>query len=154
MYRMSRTLGVWCQKHKLYTAVADDGTVASSSWDRVDEPAVLDTEARLPVFLDSIRRALAELKPDVVIILKPEQTYEASYNVLAPKIALETLVRLAAAEAGIPVDVLHRSTARNRIGLPQKGNFEQHVDAQVERCDPYWNAGRKLAVAAALAGPS
>ena len=72
---------------------------------------------------------------------------------IAPRAALETLVRLAAVRAGIPIEVLPRPTVRARLGLPRSGDLGSHVEARIpEPVGRYWNAGRNVAGLAALAG--
>jgi len=102
--------------------------------------------------LDDIGRVLAEVKPDAVRILMPEQTYDDSYARIAPRATLETLVRLGAHRAGVPVEMLHRNSARARLGLPRGGKFDGHLPAAIGGAvGKYWSVGRNLAVAAALA---
>jgi hypothetical protein len=98
-----------------------------------------------------IERVLAEVRPDQIRILMPEQTYKDSYARIAPRVTLETLVRLACVRAGLPVEMLHRASARSRLGLPRKGRLEDHIPKVAEPIGKYWNAGRSLAAAAALA---
>jgi hypothetical protein len=86
-----------------------------------------------------------------VRILQPEAVYEARYSELAPKAALETVIRLACDEAGVPVEVLQRPTARKRTGLPQKGKLDDLISANITPLGKYWSAGRKYAAVAALA---
>src|SRR4051812_50131366 len=81
--------------------------------------------------LDDIGRVLAEVKPDAVRILMPEQTYDDSYARIAPRATLETLVRLGAHRAGVPVEMLHRNSARARLGLPRGGKFDGHLPAAI-----------------------
>ena len=81
----------------------------------------------------------------------PEQTYKDSYARIAPRVTLETLVRLACVRAGIPVEMLHRASARSRLGVPRRGKLEDLVATVTDPVGKYWNAGRSLAAAAALA---
>jgi len=148
---MSRFLGVECKKQEVYLAVAEDGELTDEEPQRLQVPAVHEQTARLKSFLSDFGRVLAEVKPEVVRIIQPEATYEAKYADLAPKAALETLVRLACANADIPVEVLHRPTARSRTGLAQKGRLEDLVKAEIEPVGKYWAAGRMFAAVAALA---
>jgi hypothetical protein len=95
---------------------------------------------------------LAETQPGVVRVLLPEQTYKGSYSSLAPRAALETLVRLASDNGDVPVERLHRNTARARVGMPRGGKFEDHITAIIpEPMGRYWAAGRRLAAVAAIA---
>ncbi|HJU36341.1 MAG TPA: hypothetical protein VJ716_02855 [Gaiellaceae bacterium] len=148
---MSRALGIWAKKQEIYLAVAEDGEVSDADPQRIEAPSIMETNERLGGFITSVRHALNELSPDEVRILQPEQTYSASYSEFAPRVALETAVRLVCEERGIPVEVLHRSTARSRLGFDRRGSLDSHI-AGLAVVGKYWNAGRKYAAVAALAG--
>jgi hypothetical protein len=65
---------------------------------------------------------------------------------------LETLVRLAAANANVDLELLHRNGARARVGMPRRGRFEDHIPSVIpEPVGKYWAAGRRLAAVAAIA---
>jgi hypothetical protein len=147
---MARALGVWCTKRYVYLALADDGELIDDEPQRLQQQGMLDTTGRLPAFLADFRRVLSEKRPDAVRLLQPEQIYKAGYADFAPKVAFETLVRLACSESDIPVEVLHRNTARARTGL-RKGKLDELIEANIEAVGKYWNAGRKYAAVAALA---
>jgi hypothetical protein len=148
---MARSLGIECKKQEVYLALAEDGELLDEEPQRLQVPAVHEETARLRAFLVDFGRVLTETKPDAVRILQPEQVYEARYTELAPKAALETLVRLACVEANVPVEVLHRATARSRTGLGSKGKLNDLIAAQIAPVGRYWSAGRKYAAVAALA---
>lgn len=147
---MTRSLGVECKKQEVYLALAEDGSLLDEDPQRLQVPAVHEETARLRSFLDDFGRVLTEARPDAVRILQPEQVYEARYTELAPKAALETLVRLACVTANVPVEVLHRATARSRTGLGSKGKLDDLIKKNIEPVGKYWNAGRKYAAVAAL----
>jgi len=151
---VSRSLGIWAKKEEVYLAVAEDGVLVDVDPQRVEAPSIMDEHERLDGFLASIRDAVADLTPDAVRILQPEQVYQAGYSEFAPRITLEALVRLACVQAGVPVEVLHRATARSRMGLPRGGSLDAAIDANLESVGRYWNAGRKYAAIAALASES
>lgn len=148
---MARALGVECKKQEVYLAFAEDGELVDEEPQRLQVPAVHEETARLRSFLGGFGRLLAEKRPDTVRILQPESIYEAKYSELAPKAALETLIRLACSEAGVPVEVLHRATARSRTDLGSKGKLDVLIKANIEPVGKYWNQGRKYAAVAALA---
>jgi hypothetical protein len=147
---MARALGVWCTKRYVFLALADDGTLLDEDPQRLQQQGMLDTTSRLPAFLSDFRRVLTEKRPDAVRILQPEQIYKAGYSEFAPKLAFETLIRFACSEAGIPVEVVHRNTARARTDL-RKGKLNDLIEERIEVVGKYWNAGRKYAAVAALA---
>lgn len=149
---MSVALGVNCKKDDVLLAVARDGELFDGCTPNLKAPALLEETEGLQAMLDDITRVIAEVKPDVVRVLMPEPTYEDSYGRIAPRATLETLVRLAAQRAGVPVEMLNRNSARARLGMPKSGKFEGHIPTAVgEPVGKYWNAGRNLAAAAALA---
>jgi hypothetical protein len=150
-----RALGVWCKKEEVLFAVADDGRLVDDDHRLLHaSPALLEASEALQGTQDDVGRVIAEVAPDVVRILQPEQRYEGSYISLAPRVTLETLVRLAAVRAGVPVEMLHRATARARVGVPQKGKLETHVPKVFPApVGKYWARGRQLAAIAAVAEP-
>jgi hypothetical protein len=149
---MSRALGIWAKKQEVYLAVAEDGEILDEDPQRIEAPSIMEANERLDGFLTSVRHALDEISPDAVRILQPEQIYEAPYSEFAPKITLEVLVRLACDERRLPVEVLHRTTARSRNGLGTKGRLDDLIEANIAPVGRYWNAGRKYAAVAALSG--
>ena len=148
---MARSLGIECKKQEVYLAVVENDRLLAAEPQRLEVSATQNESARLRGFVDSMSRVLAELQPDIVRILQPESTYTASYTELEPKIALMTLIRLACVDANIPVEVLHRATARKRVGFPRGGNMGALIDESIEQVGEYWAAGRKYAAVAALA---
>jgi hypothetical protein len=119
--------------------------------ERVDVASLFEASTELEATLNEVGRVIAQVKPDLVTVLLPEY-YTASYAEIAPHVALETLVRLAAVRAGVGVEMLTRPTVRSRLNLPVKGKLSTHVAARIP--DPvgrYWSAGRDVAALAALA---
>ncbi|HEX5851631.1 MAG TPA: hypothetical protein VFY36_00935 [Solirubrobacteraceae bacterium] len=123
----------------------------SDGHEKLATAAVLEETERLQAMQSDIDRTLLEVRPNLVRILMPEQTYKDSYSRIAPRVALETLMQLACVRAGIPVEMLHRNTARSRLNLSRKGKLEDLMASVTEPVGKYWNAGRSLAAAAALA---
>jgi hypothetical protein len=147
-------LGVWCKKDRVLFAVAEDGALQDDPHQRLLAPTLLEASEALPGLIDDIGRVIGEVGVDVVRILQPEQTYEGSYSSLAPRAALETLVRLAGVRADIPVEMLHRLTARARVGIGRAGKLEDHIPLLIPNpVGKYWADGRRLAAIAAIAGP-
>jgi hypothetical protein len=149
---MGRALGVWCKNDEVMLALADNGALVEDSHERLKAPALFEQTESLRAVLDDVGRVLMEVRPDVVRVLLPEQTYNGSYASLAPRAALETLVRLAAANADIELELLHRNSARARVGMPRRGRFEDHIPSVIpEPIGRYWATGRRLAAVAAIA---
>jgi hypothetical protein len=148
---MGRVLGVACSKDEVLLAVASEGSLVHDGHEKLVTAAVLEETERLQAMQADIDRTLLEVRPDRVRILMPEQTYKDSYTRIAPRVALETLVRLGCVRAGIPVEMLHRTSARSRLGVPRRGKLEDLVVGVTKPVGKYWKAGRSLAAAAALA---
>ena len=89
----------------------------------IDVAAQYEASKEILATLDEIRRVLNELRPDRVIVLKPEPNTRMTYDQLAPRVALETLFRLAAVQENVEVEVIARSTVRSRIGLAKSGSL-------------------------------
>jgi hypothetical protein len=150
-----KVLGVTCSTGKAFLSVVEGGSVVDAPVQRVEVASLLESSAELDSTLEEIGRAFARLKPDHVVLLLPEQSprHKRTYQEVAPRVALETLVRLAAVRAGIPIDVMPRATVRSRLGLPRKGELSSHVSAKLSKpVGKYWSAGRDVAALAALAG--
>lgn len=80
--------------------------MVTGSVERVEVAAFYEASAELEATLAELGRVLSALKPDMVTILLPETTYKATHGEIAPRAALETLVRLAAVRADIEVEML------------------------------------------------
>jgi hypothetical protein len=149
------TLGVTVTGTMALLSVVENGAVSEAPVYRTQFSALAEASAELDATLDEIGRVLAQLKPNLVVLLLPEQTphFKQTYAQLAPRVTLEVLFRLAAVRALVPIDLMARPTVRSRLGLPQSGDLASHT----QRCfdvgiGPYWNAGRNVAALAALAG--
>lgn len=135
--------------------MAEDSKITSGALERLDVPALGEASARLVETLDDLGRLLADVCPDRVALLLPEHSpqHKKTHAEIAPRVALETLVRLAGVRADVPVEVLARRTVRSRLNLPSKGTLSEHVGRCVhEPVGRYWNDKRDVAALAALAG--
>jgi hypothetical protein len=149
-----RSVGVTCTPRIAYLTLAIDGAIAEAPVERVEVAAHCESSEELLSTLDEIKRALGQLRPDLVVLLMPEQgRHKRTYQEIAPRVALETLVRIAAVQENIAIEVLPRPTVRARLGVPRAGDLASHVGkAIVEPVGRYWTAGRDVAGLAALAG--
>lgn len=149
-----RSVGVTCTPHLAYLTLVIDGVVAETPVERVEVAAQYESSQELMSTLDEIGRALGQLRPDVVVLLMPEQgRHKRTYQEIAPRVALETLVRIAAVQGDIAIEVLARPTVRSRLGIPRAGDLASHVARVIaEPGGRYWSAGRDVAALAALAG--
>ena len=145
-----RVLGVNCNTSEAHLAVLDDGAVVDGLTERLKPASGVEIGDRLLEFKADVRRALAEIRPAQVLILMPERRQpSASYQGLMPRIVIETLVRVAAAEEQVPLDLVTRERVRAALKI-KKGKLDDHVDLAGDPIGKYWKAGRALAALAAL----
>ena len=149
-----RSVGVTCTPHVVYLTLAVDGAIAEAAVERVEVAAQYESSEELLSTLDEIKRALGQLRPDVVVVLMPEQSrHKRTYQEIAPRVALETLVRIAAVQGRIAIELLPRPTVRSTLGISKSGDLASHVaEAIGQPVGRYWSAGRDVAGLAALAG--
>jgi hypothetical protein len=150
---MSRVMGLTCEAGQINVAAVEDGRVIDGVVERIPAPAGLEEHDRLWAVYDEVVRAINGIKPEKIVILCSESQYTASHKALTPRIALETVVRLASSKENVPVELLARPTVRSRLGLPKKGGLDTHLSQAIPTpVGRYWAAGRGLAAMAALAG--
>jgi hypothetical protein len=155
-HRVMRVLGVHCKSDTAYLAVVEDGTLIDDPHQRMTAPAAFESTERLVALMADVERLVTELGLDTVSLLQPPPpkpgTPKPSYSVVAPRVAIETVVRVGAARAGADVVLLSRARVRSRLGIPQSGSFESRISEVIPTpVGKYWNAGRNLAAVAALA---
>lgn len=150
-----RVVGFSCTPRQAYVALAANGSIEKSSIERLDVAAQHEASEELLATRDDVRRIVRELSVNKFVLLMPEEQprRKPSYQELLPRIALETVIRIAAVEDDVAVELMPRPTVRARLGLPRSGSLNSHVDAAIESpVGRYWNEGRCLAALAALAG--
>jgi hypothetical protein len=149
-----RVLGVQCTAKHAFFSVVEAGEVIELGPPRVAAAQSTDADAALWETLGTFGDVLDEVKPDRVALLLPGtgSNADASHSVWAPRIQLETLLRMAAAKRDLAVDQLARATVLSKLGLPRKGKFEDLVKPAVPEVGGYWMAGRLSAAAVALVG--
>jgi hypothetical protein len=148
-------LGVTCSNTVALLTAVEYGQVVASPVYRIEVASLSEASAELEATLEEIGRALSQIKPERIVLLLPEQTprFKYTYTQLAPRVTLETLFRLAAVRAELPIDLMPRPTLRSTLGLPQTGDLASHTTELLDQSvGPYWNAGRNIAGLAALAG--
>jgi hypothetical protein len=124
-----RSVGVTCTPRIAYLTLAIDGAIAEAPVERVEVAAQYESSEELLSTLDEIKRAFGQLRPDLVVLLMPEQgRHKRTYQEIAPRVALETLVRIAAVQENIALEVLPRPTVRARLGVPKAGLRELFED--------------------------
>lgn len=135
-------------------SIVENEQVVTGPVERVEVSSQHEASEELEETLAELGRGLAQIKPDLVVLLMPEQSrFKKTYHEIAPRVALETLVRLAAVRAEIPIEVLPRATVRARLKLPRNGDLASHVADRIpEPVGRHWTIGRDVAALAALAG--
>jgi hypothetical protein len=147
-------LGVNCNTHCAFLAVAVDGELTDGHVEYIEASTLAESSGELKSVLDELSRAITEVGADKVVLLKPEggPTPRKTHAAFVSRIALETLVRLAAVETESEIEVLARPTVRSRLELPTKGPLDTHVALRIAaKVGKNWSKERQLAALAALA---
>jgi hypothetical protein len=149
-----RVLGVQCTGRFAFLSVVEHGELIESGPARLAPAQSTDADRALWETLGTFGDALDEIKPDHVRLLLPGTGENArqTHSQWAPRVELETLLRMAGAKRDLPVERIARATVLARLGLPRKGRFEDLVRPVVPELGDYWAAGRLAAAAAAFAG--
>lgn len=150
-----RVLGVSCSTSVAFLSLVNEGEITDAHVQRIEVGSLLEASEELEATLGELHRAFVQLRPELVVVLLPEQSpsNKRTYAEIAPRVALETLVRLAAVRTGVPVDLLSRPTVRARLQLPRKGDLASYTSEVISTpVGKYWAAGRNVAALAALAG--
>jgi hypothetical protein len=149
-----KVAGVTCSTKTALFSLVESGQVVDAPVERVEVGSLHEASEELEATLAEFGRTLAQMKPDLVVLLMPEQSrFKRTYQEIAPRVTLETLVRLAAVRAEIPIEVLPRPTVRARLKLSRKGDLASHVSERIPNpVGKHWTAGRDVAALAALAG--
>ena len=149
-----RVLGVQCSVNFAFLSVVENGVVIESGPPRLALAQSTDEDRALWDTLGTFGDALDEIRPDRVALLLPGtgEYAKQTHGAWAPRIELETLLRMAAAKRDLPVERIARATVLARFGLSpkEKGRFEDRVRPLVPRQGRYWADGRLGASAAAL----
>jgi hypothetical protein len=148
-------LGVNCSTDCAYLAVGVDGELRADAVELLPAPALGESSEHLIAVLDELKRVYAEVEAEKIVLLKPEggRMGKRTHSEHVPRIALETLVRLAAVETGRQIELLPRPTLRSRLKLPNDGKLVTHVSVRIpEKIGSNWSEERQLAALAALAG--
>jgi hypothetical protein len=148
-----RTVGISCTPHTACVAVAVDGEIIDGAVERIEVASLYEASQELLSTLDEVKRALGQLAPDAIALLMPEQgPSRRTYHEIVPRVAFETLIRIAAVQMSIPIEVLARPTLRSRLEIDRSGDLASHVGEVIPApVGRYWTAGRNLAALAALA---
>jgi len=148
-------LGVNCSPDLAYLALAADGKLREGQVEYIEAPTLGESSEELLFVLEELCRVMGEVEADRVMLLKPEHHPWAkrTHSEFVPRIALETLVRVAAVKTETPVELLSRPTLRARLRLPTEGKLAEHVSLCIPaKVGKNWSEERQLAALAALAG--
>lgn len=119
---------------------------------RVAVPTALESGEALERTQEDLTRVLRRHGPDEVWLLSPESSYQAAYSEFLPRATVETLLVLACAAEGIPVERKARQTIRGILDLPRKGGLATHSDVVGVKFVPHWGPSKRdLAAMVALA---
>jgi hypothetical protein len=148
-----RVLGVNCDPHAAFLVTVQGGAVVDGLPERLRPPEGMELGDRLLEFVDEVRRVLGQVDPLRVGILLPESgQHQPPQKSIASRATIETLVRVAAAQEGVPVDLVARATVRSRLQLPRKGALNSHLSTGAgPPIGKYWTTGRGLAAMVARA---
>jgi hypothetical protein len=81
-----KVLGVTCSTRTALLSVVEDGSVVSASVERIEVASLNEASVELESTLEEIGRALRQIKPDLVVVLMPEQTrFQRPYPELAAR---------------------------------------------------------------------
>jgi hypothetical protein len=149
---MRRILGVHCTPKCAFLAMLE-GTALRPVPERLEWPAGEESERLAELFQDA-RSLVGEQAIERLAILLPERggSFQQGYFAVAPRVAMETVLRLSATLAGVEVVMLQRPTVRTALGCGKQGGLEKHLGRVIPNpVGKYWNQGRGLAAMAAVA---
>jgi hypothetical protein len=142
-------LGINVASNIAYLALVRDSAVVDIEPTQLGLPSGLDEAPRLAEFQEEVLRVLEQLDASRVRVLGAETTYSASYNAFLPRITLETLILVAAAQRD--GQRMSRAKCRSLLGLPRRGSLASHADTVTPAVGPAWRNKRDLAALVALA---
>lgn len=145
---MVTTLGVSCTPSTAYLAVVD-GVAVRDAPDRIELRGGLSPADQLPAFADDAARAVRDSAADRVVVLQAEPRADGGHTAWTSRIAMETLIRLVCARAGVPCSYVSRQYVKGAFGLKGRGGLDALGKDELEVAGKYWNAGRLLAALAA-----
>jgi hypothetical protein len=144
------TLGVSCTSSTAYLAAADGDMVAETP-DRLEFGAGLSPADKLLTFADDVARAIRDSGAAHAVVLQAEATYEAGHTAWTVRVAMETLLRLECARAGVSCSYISRQAVKGAFGLKGKGSLDKLGKDELVPAGKYWTAGRLVAALAAAA---
>ncbi len=138
-----RILGATCTNKAAFFALMEDESYVDDDLRRIGVADILDEGERLLELHQRVRVELQRLHSDAVAIVgsisKPR-----SYRIAAERAAIETVIRIAAAELDMPCGIIPPPTIQKRLGLRRVGSFNklargffdnEHGPHWAERCE-------------------
>ncbi|MDG4768025.1 hypothetical protein O7632_28615 [Solwaraspora sp. WMMD406] len=145
------TLGVACTSSFAYLVVADGEAVVDGKPERLAFRDGLPEADQLVEFGKDVARALRDTGASEVVALRAASNYTDTHNGWTDRLAMETLLRLECAKAGVPCRYLSHQAVKGALGLAGRGGLATLGAGRVARSGRYWGEGRGLAALAAVA---
>ncbi|WP_433294625.1 hypothetical protein ACQP2F_33585 [Actinoplanes sp. CA-030573] len=145
------TLGVACTSSGAYLVVADGESVLEGKPERLTFRDGLSDADRLVEFGKDVARALRDAGASEVVLLRAVSNYSDTHTGWTDRLAMETLLRLECAKAGVPCRYISQQAAKGALGLTGRGSLAKLGKDRVARIGKYWADGRGIAALAAVA---
>jgi hypothetical protein len=144
-------LGAYCISEHAFLTLVDRGEVREFQPERLEFRAGLSGGEQLDVFAADVGRALRAADPSLVCILQAVSRYTDTHTGWTQRIAMETLIRLSAAQAGFPCRYVSQQAVPGALGLEGRGGLAVLGRGYLSTVGKYWSQGRLLAGLAAAA---
>lgn len=153
---MTRSLGVHGTAAGLWFSCVDEGdqVVEIGPDYHVTPPGALESGEALLRLTEDLRMLIKRHGVARVRLLdaEPSAHFKFTYQQLAPRVTLETVVAYACALEHIDFARVPRGHVRSVLGLPKTGALRTHAIAVAEKQGPNWGPDKRdLAVLTALA---
>ncbi|QOC93485.1 hypothetical protein [Micromonospora craniellae] len=145
------TLGVACTSSCAYLVVADGESVLQGKPERLAFRNGLSDADRLVEFGKDVARALRDAGASEVVVLRAVSNYTDTHTGWTDRLAMETLLRLECAKAGVPCRYLSQQAVKGALGLTGRGGLAKLGEGRIARSGKYWGDGRGIAALAAVA---
>jgi hypothetical protein len=147
-----RVLGTNCTTTCAYFALMENGEIQPEP-SRLELPAGEESQRLAGLFQDAQALLRGQQVTQVALLLPGRGgVHQPGYFVVAPRIQIETVIRLAAVALEVSVLVLDRATVRTRLACGRTGGLEEYLEQVFPKpVGKFWNTGRGLAAMAAMA---
>jgi hypothetical protein len=147
-----RVLGVNTVGKAAWLALAEGDSPLTGVPLKIDAPPGLEEGSGLLAVKNDVKRILLSHEVGRVRILGAEGTYQDTQAGWIPRLTLETLFFIAAAEADVDCRRLSRPKVKGLFGFDGRGALHVHAAKILEPSAPHWTKKRDLATLVALAG--